>query len=79
MADDDLARHAQFAEQGPEAETQRLHAHQVDFLAEQPARVIFAKARRLHQRTRFVGVGVGGEIGLGQREHAGSGRGFASL
>ena len=34
-------------------EAQRLNAHQVDFLRKQPARIIFAKACRLHQRRGF--------------------------
>ena len=74
MADDDLLLHPQFAEQRAEAHAERLHAHQVDLALEQPARVIFAKAGRLHHRPRFVGVGVGAELGLRLGEQGGLGR-----
>ena len=74
MADDDLLLHAEFAEQRAEAQAQRLHAHQVDFLLEQPARVVFAKAGRLHHRLRFIGVAVGAELGLRLGEQGGLAR-----
>ena len=64
MADDDLLGDAEFAKELAEPEPQRLHAHQIELAAEQPARVVFAKPRRLHQRARFVVVAVGQEVGL---------------
>ena len=62
--------HAHFVQKRAEAQPQRLHAHQVDLLLEQPARVIFAKAGRLHHRRGFVFVGIGGERRNGFRKHA---------
>jgi hypothetical protein len=58
---DDLLFDAEFCDQRAEPHAERLHAHQVDFFAEQPARVVFAKAGRLHHRLGFIGVGV--EVG----------------
>ena len=59
VAGDDVRPHAHLADQRAEAHAERLNAHQVDFLFEQPARVVFAKAGRLDHRLRFIGVGVG--------------------
>ena len=60
VADDDFARNAELLQEAREAEPQRLRAHQVDLLLEEPARVVFAKPGRLDHRLRFVRVGVGG-------------------
>ena len=43
MAGDDLRR-AGFVQIGAQPQPQRLHAVEVDLFAEQPARVVFAKA-----------------------------------
>ena len=59
MADDDLGPHAQLVEKRAQTEAERLDAHQVDLLLEQPARVVFAKARGLDHGLRFIGEGVG--------------------
>ena len=59
MAGDDLRLHAHLVEERAEAEAERLDPHQVDLLLEQPARVVFAKARGLDHGLRFVGEGVG--------------------
>ncbi len=64
MADDDLTRNAKLLQEAREAEPERLRAHQVDFLFEQPARIIFAKAGWFHHRLRFKCVSIGGEFGL---------------
>ena len=69
VAGHDVRRHAELAYQRAETESQRLHAHQVDFLPQQPARVVFAKAGGLHQRLGFIGIGVGRERGLRLGEH----------
>ena len=58
MADDDLGLDAHLVDQRAEAQAQGLHAEQVDLRrgmphAEQPARVVFAEARGLHQRQGF--------------------------
>ena len=58
MAGDDLGLDAHLVDQRAEAHAERLDAHQVDLAAEQPARVIFAKAGGLHHRLGFVGIGV---------------------
>ena len=60
VAGDELRLDAQLVDQRAEAKPQRLHAHQVDLFAEQPARVVFAKAGGLHHRLGFIGVGVRG-------------------
>ena len=59
MAGDDLRLDAQFVDEGAKAHPERLHAHEIDFLSEQPARVVLAKAGGLHQRLRFISVSVG--------------------
>ena len=46
----DLRRDAELVNERAEPEPQRLHAHQVELLFEQPAHVVFAKAGGLHQR-----------------------------
>ena len=68
MPGDDLRLDAELVDQRAEPHAERLHAHQVDLLLEQPARVVFAKAGRLHQRLGFIRIGVGRERGLGHRE-----------
>ena len=80
MADDDLARDAKLFQEAREAEPERLRAHQVDFLFEQPTRVIFAKTGWFHHRLRFKCVSIGGECGLrlgeqGDLGHGSAGRG----
>ena len=59
MAGDEFRRHAHVMDERAETKPQGLHAHEVDLLFEQPARVIFAKAGRLHHRGAFIGVGIG--------------------
>ena len=63
---------AELADQRAEAKPERLDAHQVDLAAEQPARVIFAKAGGLHHRLGFVGIGIGLEQRFRLGEHAAS-------
>ena len=58
VAGDDLRLDAHLLDERAEAQAQRLDPHQVDFFFQQPARVVFAKARRLHQRRGFIGIGV---------------------
>src|ERR1700760_2352728 len=69
MADDDLTGNAKLLQEARETETERLGAHEVDLLLEQPARVVFAKACRFNHRLRFKRISVGGEFGLRFREH----------
>ena len=71
VANHNLAPDAKLLQQARKAEPERLRAHEVDFLFEQPARIVFAKAGRFDHRLRFKGVGVGGEFGLGLGEQAG--------
>ena len=61
MAGDDFRLNADVVQIGAQAQAQRLDAQQVDLLAEQPARVIFAKAVGGDQRQIFVIGGVGNE------------------
>ena len=75
MPDDNAALDADFLQIGADAEAQRLNAHQVDFrrlvggrMPEPPARVIFAKAGRLHQRVRFKRTRIRGNRGQGLGE-----------
>ncbi len=68
MAGDDFRLHPHLADQCAETQPQGLHAHEVDFLLEQPPGIVFPKTRGLHHRLGFVGVGVG-------RERSASGRG----
>jgi len=42
---DDLLLDAEFRDQRAQPHAERLDAHQVDFLVEQPARIIFAENR----------------------------------
>ncbi len=72
VADHHLARNAEFLQEARQPEAERLHAHQIEFLLEQPARVVFAKSGRLDHRLGFVGVGVGEELrdGFGEQRRA---------
>ena len=72
VAGDDLRLHPHLVQQRAEAEPQRLHAHQVDLLLEEPARVVFAEAGGLHHRLRFVGLRVGLQGRLRGGEHGAS-------
>ena len=65
MAGDDLGLDADVVQIGAQPQAQRLDAQQVDLLAEQPARVIFAKAVGGDQRQVLVVGGVGDEVGAG--------------
>ena len=67
---DDLLFGAEFGDQRAEPHAERLNPHQVDFLAEQPTGVIFAKAGCLHHRLGFVGVGVRNQHGFGLWKHS---------
>jgi hypothetical protein len=69
VAGDDLLADAEFRDQRAEPHAQRLDAHQVDFLLEQPARIVFAETRRLHHRPGFEGIGIGNQRGFRLREH----------
>ena len=69
MSGDDLLLDAELRDQRAEPHAQRLNAHQVDFLAEQPARVIFAKTGRLHHRLGFKGIGIRNQHGFRLRKH----------
>ena len=62
-------RHMHLMQQRTKAHTQRLHAHQVDFLAKQPARVIFAKTGGLDHGAGFIGSRIGNKLGQGNGKH----------
>ena len=66
---DDLLFDAEFRDQRAQPHAQRLNAHQIDFLVEQPARVIFAKTGRLHHRLGFKGIGIRNQHGFRLRKH----------
>src|SRR6516164_2455857 len=68
MADDDAAL-ATLVDQGSQAQAQSLDAHEVEVGSEQPASVVLAKARGLHQRRHLIVEAVGGEVGTGRRKH----------
>ncbi len=53
MAGDDVRLDAELVNERAEPKPERFHAHQVDFAAEQPARVVFAKAGGFHHRLGF--------------------------
>ena len=74
VAGDDLRLDAHLADQRAEPHAERLHAHQVDLFFQQPARVVFAEAGRLHQRRGLVGIGVGRERGFRRGKHQVLGR-----
>ena len=69
VSGDDLRLDAHFLNQGAEPHAQRLDAHQVDFFFQEPARVVFAKAGRLHQRRGLIGIGVRGQYGFRDGKH----------
>ena len=76
MAGHDLGLDAELVEKRAEPHAQRLHAHQIEFgrlgragMAEPPARVIFAKAGRRHERRHLEGKSVGSETGGRFRQH----------
>ena len=65
MAGDDLGLNADLVQIGAQPQAQRLDAQKIDLLAEQPARVIFAKAVGGDQRQVLVIGGVGHKVGAG--------------
>ena len=79
VAGHDLRLDAHFLQQRAKTEAEGLDAHQIDFLSEKPARVIFAKAGRLHQGSLFVSICVRGERLLGLRKHKHLGKWVAWL
>ena len=68
VADDD-PRPAELMDIGPQAHAKRLDAQQVEIRAQQPARVVLAKAGWLDQRRDFIGRGVGQEVAARGGEH----------
>ncbi len=68
MACDEFGPDAHLVQQRRQAQAQSLHAHQVHFLVEQPAGVIFAKTGGLHQGQALVfeSVGLEDRYGLGK-------------
>ncbi len=80
VARNHLGLDADLMEIGSQSQAQRLYAQKIDFLAEQPARVIFAKAVGGHQRQILVIGGVGLEVRAGldhQNSVNGCGLGFS--
>jgi hypothetical protein len=69
MPGDDFLPGAEFRDQRPQSHAQRLNTHQVDFLAEQPAGVVFAKPGCLNHRLGLVSVGIGNQYGFRLRKH----------
>ena len=65
----DIGPDAELADQRAEPHAQRLDAHQVDFLPEQPARVVFAEPGRLDHGLGFIGVGIRRQRGFRLRKH----------
>src|SRR5215210_2012218 len=70
MPGDDFLLGAEFCDQRAQPHAQRLNPHQVDFLAEQPARVVFPKPGRLHHRLGFISIGIRHQHGFGLRKHS---------
>ena len=66
---DNLLFGAEFGNQRAQAHAERLNPHQIDFLAEQPASVVFAKPGRLHHRLGFIGIGIRNQNGFRLRKH----------
>ena len=62
MTGDDLRLHTYVMQVSAQPKPQRLDAQKVDLLAEQPARVIFAKAVGGYQRQILVIGGVGNKV-----------------
>ena len=58
MSGDKIWHDAHVMQQRAKAKAKGLHAHEIDLFFEQPPRVIFAKASRLHHRGAFIGVGI---------------------
>jgi hypothetical protein len=69
VADDEAQRHFATAEQLGDPEADGIEAHQVDFLREQPARIVLAETGRLDQRQALELGGVGFQIGARLRQH----------
>ena len=72
MAGRKLQGRAHFVQERPEPEAQRLHAHQVQLLLKEPARVIFTKAGGLDERRLLIGQSIGLQFGDGLWEHLGN-------
>jgi hypothetical protein len=69
MTGHNVRLHPALVQVGAKPKAQRLDAVQVDFLLEQPARVVFAKAGRLDQRQALIVRRVGNEIGARFGKH----------
>ena len=69
MPGNDFLFDAEFRDQRAEPHAQRLNPHQVDFLLEQPARVVFAKAGCLHHGSGFELIGIRNQHGFWLWEH----------
>lgn len=63
MTGGDARGDAKFMEESPEPKPERLDAEEIEFRAEQPARIVFAEAVGGDERFVFVGQRVGLEIG----------------
>ena len=72
MADDEALLDAALGKKGRHAETDGVEAHEVDFLGEEPARVVFAKAGGLDERVALEVGRVGFEIGARTGQHEGA-------
>src|SRR5690606_16487901 len=65
VADHDPRRRPGLVDVGRQTQPQGLQAQQIDLLAQDPARVVLAKAGRLDQGVGLVGGGVGDQAVLG--------------
>ncbi len=61
MTGHDFRLDPQLDQQGPEPHAEGMDTHQIEFGAEQPPRIVLAKAGRLHHRLLLVGEAVGDE------------------
>ena len=65
VAGDEVGADAHLVDQRADAHAERLHAHEVDLLLEEPPGIVFAKPGRLHEREGFVLEGVRRQGGFG--------------
>ena len=69
VASDDLRLDTHLSNKRAQPHAERLHAHQIYFFFQQPARVVFAETGGLHQRRRLIGIGIWRERRLRRRKH----------
>jgi len=77
VTDRDSGRHAEFVDRRAEPQPERLHADEIDFLLEQPARIVLAESVGRDERQVLEFRRIGLQVGTRLQRHVISGEGGA--